>query len=180
VIAFNLVPVSLAALLAGAAAVIVGAETIEQARQSIRWQVLFLIGGMLPLASALEQTGAASFMIGQLDGFVGSLGPRGLMLLFFGITALLAQFTSGQAATLIAAPLALSSALGFGVSARTLMMAVAIGASTGFLSPVSHPANLLVMGPGGYKFGDYAKLGFPLVIVATLGVALLTPLFYPF
>jgi di/tricarboxylate transporter len=179
-IAFDLVPVSLAALLAGAAAVVVGAETIEQARRSIRWQVLFLIGGMLPLATALEQTGAASFMIGQLDGFVSSLGPRGLMMLFFAITALLAQFTSGQAATLIVAPLALSSALKFGISARTLMMAVAIGASTGFLSPVSHAANLLVMGPGGYKFGDYAKLGFPLMIVATLGVALLTPIFYPF
>jgi di/tricarboxylate transporter len=179
-IALNWLPVSIAALLAGVIVILTGCETVEQARSSIQWQVLFLIGGMLPMATALEKTGAASFMISLLYQVVGGLGPRGLLLTFFAITAGLAQFTSGQAATLIVGPIALTSALQYGINPLSLMMGVAIGASTGFLSPVSHPANLLVMGPGGYHFADYAKLGAVLVILTAAGVMLLTPLAYPF
>lgn len=179
-VAFDILPTSLAALLGAAAVVVTGCETMEQARNSIRWQVLFLIGGMLPLAAALEQTGATSAMVAGLGNVINSTGPRGLMMLFFLLTAGLAQFTSGQAAALIIGPLALTSGLDFGINPHTLLIAVAIGASTGFLSPVSHPANLLVMGPGGYKFSDYAKLGFPLVILSALGVFVFAPLAYPF
>ncbi len=180
VVAFNWLPVALAALLAAIASVLTGCETVEQARDSISWQVLFLVGGMLPLATALDQTGAAVLVIDGLFRLTGEIGPRGVLMLFFLLTALVSQFTSGQAATLIVAPLALSSAFQFAVNPQTLMVAVAIGASTGFLSPISHPANLLVMGSGGYRFGDYARLGAPLVLVAALGVYLLAPLVYPF
>lgn len=180
VVAFQWVPISLAALAAGAAVVITRAESMEQARQSIQWQVLFLIAGMLPLAAALERTGVAALMVGGLRSLIGGAGPSAYLLLFYLLTAGLSQFTSGQAATLIAGPLAISAALDLGINPRTLALAVAVGASTAFLSPVSHPANLLVMGPGGYKFSDYAKLGLPLVAIATLGVMILAPLFYPF
>ncbi len=179
-IAFNWLPVALAALLAGVATILTRCQTIEQARTSIQWQVLFLVSGMLPMAKALDQTGATDVIVQALNELVGSLGPRGLLLTFFLMTTALAQFTSGQAAALITAPLALTSGLEFGIGPQALMLAVGLGASTGFLSPVSHPANLLVMGPGGYHFSDYARLGFPLVLIVGIGVFVLTPLIYPF
>lgn len=180
VVAFQWIPISLAALLAGVAVVVTRAESVEQARSSIQWQVLFLIAGMLPLAAALERTGVAAVLVAALRSLIGDAGPLGYLLLFYLLTAGLAQVTSGQAATLIAGPLAISAALDLSINPRTLAIAVAIGASTAFLSPVSHPANLLVMGPGGYKFSDYAKLGLPLVAITTLGVMILAPLVYPF
>ncbi len=179
-VAFNWLPVALAALLGGVAVILTGCESVEQARASINWQVLFLIGGMLPLARALEETGVTALMTQSINALVGSAGPHGLLLAYFLLTALLAQFTSGQAAALILGPLAIASAFQLGSNPQPLAMAVAIGASTGFLSPVSHPANLLTMGLGGYRFRDYAKLGFALVVITAVGVYVLTPLIYPF
>ena len=180
VIAANLLPVALAALIAGIAVVATGCETIEQARNSIQWQVLFLIGGMAPLAMALERSGAADFLTGLLLQTVGGGGPQALLMAFFLFTAALTQLTSGPAATLIIGPLALTTALNYGLNPQTMMMGVAVGASTAFLSPVGHPANLLVMGPGGYHFRDYARLGFPLMVITALGVIFVLPLAYPF
>lgn len=179
-VVLNWLPVSLAALLGGVAAIVTRSETVEQARASINWQVLFLIAGMLALAVALEETGATQWLTEILNATVGGSGPRGLLIAFFVLTMVLAQFTSGQAATLILGPLAISAALAAGISPQPLAMAVAIGATTGFLTPVSHPVNLLVMGPGGYRFSDYSKLGLPLTIIAGVGVYVLAPLFYPF
>ncbi len=178
--AFNWLPISITALIGGISTVLTRCQSVEEARSSPQWQIIFLIGGMLPLARALEQTGATSFLVEMLNAAVGGLGPRGLMMAFFLMTMALAQFTSGQAATLIIVPLAISSAVQAGLSPYPIVLAVAIGASTGFLSPISHPANLLIMSSGGYRFGDYPRLGFPLVLVAGLGVLLLGPLAYPF
>jgi di/tricarboxylate transporter len=179
-IAFNWLSVSLAALIGAIAVILTGCETIEQARDSIQWQVIFLIGGMLPLAIALEQVGITSIAVEGLRALVGVIGPRLLLLIFFLVTTILSQFTSGQAAALVVGPLAITSAQAFGVNPQAFAMAVAVGASTGFLSPISHPANLLVMGVGGYGFGDYSRLGAPLVLLAGIGVELLIPLAYPF
>ncbi len=178
-VAFNVLAVSLAALLAGVAVVLTRCVTVEQARASIQWQVLFLIVGMLPLAKALEQTGAMATLLAALSDFTAEAGPRGLLMIFYLLTALLAQFASGQAAALIVGPLAIAAAQQFGLNPQALAMGVAMGASTGFLSPVSHPGNLLIMGPGGYRFGDYAKLGAGLVLITALGVYALIPSVYP-
>lgn len=178
-VALNVLSVSLAALLAGVMVVLMRCVTVEQARASIQWQVLFLIAGMLPLAKALEQTGAMVAVLAALRDLAEGIGPRGLLMTFYLIAAVLAQSTSGQAAALIGGPLAIVAAQQFGLNPQALAMGVALGASTAFLSPVSHPANLLVMGPGGYRFGDYAKLGFGLVVITALGVYVLTPLVYP-
>lgn len=179
-IAFNWLPVSIAALLGGVAVVLTGCQSIEEARASVNWQVIFLVGGMLPLAAALEQTGAAQVMAHALHGLIGAAGPRSLLMAFFALTVLLTQFTSGQVSPLILGPLAISTALELGLNPRTLAMAVAVGASCAYLSPVAHPANLMVMGPGGYRFGDYAKLGFALILIAAVGLFILAPLAYPF
>lgn len=178
-VALNMLNVSLAALLAGVVVVLARCVTVEQARASIQWQVLFLIVGMLPLAKALEQTGAMTALLTALSGFATEIGPRGLLMIFYLLTVLLTQFASGQAATLIVGPLAVAAAQQFGLNPQALVMGVAMGASTGFLSPVGHPGNLLIMGPGGYRFGDFAKLGLGLVVITALGVYVLTPLAYP-
>jgi di/tricarboxylate transporter len=179
VVALNWLPVSLAALLAGIVVIITGCETVEQARSSIQWQVIFLIGGMLPLAKALGQTGATEWLTQEFPRLLEVGGPHLLLFVFFVLTTALTQITSGQAATLIIGPLAIATALHSDLNPQALAMAVGISASSAFLSPVGHPANLLVMGPGGYRFGDYAKLGFPLVILTGLGVVFLLPLVYP-
>ncbi len=179
-IAFKWLPVPIAALLGGVAVILTGCQSIEQARASVNWQVIFLVGGMLPLAAALEQTGAANVMAQALHSLIGGAGPRILLLAFFALTVALTQFTSGQVSPLIIGPLAISTALELGINPRTLAMAVAVGAASAFLSPVGHPANMLVMGPGGYRFGDYAKLGFALILVAVVGLYFLAPLAYPF
>ncbi len=106
-------------------------------------------------------------------------GAHGLLLATFLLTVALTQMTSSAAATLIVGPLAITTAVQAGINPQALAMAVAIGASTAFLSPVAHPANLLVMGPGGYQFRDYPRLGAPMVLLATIGVMLLVPLVYP-
>jgi di/tricarboxylate transporter len=179
VVASGVLPIALAALIGAIAVVVTGCETVEQARSSIRWQVLFLIGGMAPLATALEQTGVIALAADFLLQTVGTLGPHALLLTFFLFTIVLSQLTSGPAATLVIGPLAIATALNNQLSPQAFAMVVAIGASTAFLSPVGHPANLLVMGPGGYRFRDYMKLGFPLVIIAGLGIILILPLVYP-
>ncbi len=179
IIALGVLPIALAGLLGAIAVVVTGCETVEQARSSIRWQVLFLIGGMAPLATALDQTGVITLVANFLLQTVGTLGPRALLLTFFLINASLSQLTSGPAATLVIGPLAIAAALNNQLNPQAFAMAVAIGASTAFLSPVGHPANLLVLGPGGYRFRDYMKLGFPLVIIAGLGILLVLPLVYP-
>jgi len=180
VIAFNWLPVALAALIAGVAVIVTGCASVEQARASIQWQVLFLIGGMLPLATALEKTGAAALIIAPLARMGAEAGPHALLAVFFLLAVLLAQATSSQAAALLVAPLAIGTAQAAALNTITFAVAVGIAASTAFLSPVAHPANLLVLGPGGYRFEDYARLGLPLVLISALGVLVLTPLVYPF
>ncbi|MCC6904274.1 MAG: SLC13 family permease [Anaerolineae bacterium] len=178
VIVLDVVPVALAALLAGIAVILTGCQSIEQARQSVQWQVIFLIGGMLSLTTALEATGAKDMLVQALLPLLTGGGERGIVLAFFLLTMLLTQLTSGQSAALLIGPIAVSIAIQQGIDPHMTAMAVGIGASAAFLTPVAHPANLLVLGPGGYRFRDYALLGFPLVVLTALGAALLIPLVY--
>ena len=179
-VTLNLLPVAVAALMGGIAVVLTGCETIEEARHSIQWQAMFLIAGMLPLAKAFDQTGLTQLFAQQLPNLLYAIGPRGLLLLTFASTMLLTQLASGPASTLVIGPVAIAVAQQNGLNPASLAMAVAVGASTAFLSPVAHAANLMVMGPGGYRFRDYARLGLPLVFVSAIGVFLLIPFFFPF
>ncbi|MBN1313433.1 MAG: SLC13 family permease [Anaerolineae bacterium] len=179
VIGLDLLPVPLAALLGAIAVVVTGCETVEQAQASIRWDVLILIGGMLPLATAMKQSGAIQMLTGFLPGMLQTMGAHTVLLVVFLLTVGLAQLTSGAAASLIVGPLVIATGAQAGLNPQALAMAVAIGASTAFLSPMAHPANLLVMGPGGYQFHDYYRLGAPMVLLAAAGVLLLIPLVYP-
>jgi di/tricarboxylate transporter len=176
---FGWLPITAAALLAGLLMVITGCLTMDEAYHSIEWKAVFLVAGTLPLGIAMENTETAQFLAGLMADSIGGLGPLALLAGFFVLTNLLTQFMSNAASTVLIAPIAIQTAVQVGSEPHALMMAVAVGASAGFLTPVAHQSNVLVMGPGGYRFGDYMKSGLPLDLI-TLGVALVViPLVWP-
>lgn len=175
----GLVPIAIAALTGVAVMVVTGCLKMEEAYQAIEWKVVFLIASMLPLGVAIENTGAAQMGAEALIALVGDLGPRWVVATLFGVTVLGTQVIPTAALVVLMAPVALGTAARLGISPQLLMMTVAIAASSSFASPLSHPAHLLVMGPGGYKFTDYVKVGVPLTVVSLLVSVWLLPMFWP-
>jgi di/tricarboxylate transporter len=177
---FGWLPIAITAVIGVALMILTGCLTMEEAYRSISWKAVFLIAGMLPLGIAMEQTGAAQFLADGLIGLIGGLGPIAVMAGFFLLAALASQFMPNPAVAVLLAPIALSTAADLGMSPYTLMMTVAVSASAAFLSPVGHAANVLVMGPGGYRFSDYIKIGLPLTLVVMAVVLLVMPIFWPY
>ncbi len=148
------------AMLAGAMVMVLfGALTMDEAYQSIEWKSIFLIAGMLPVGLALTKTGAAEAIGTGLVNLLGGLGPIAVIGGLLVVTTLLTQVMSGQAAAVIVAPIAIQAAQSVHSNPRTFALAVAYGCSLAFLTPLSHPSNILVMGPGGYRFADYLRVG---------------------
>jgi di/tricarboxylate transporter len=172
-------PIAIAAVVGATLMVVTGCLTMEEAYRFIEWKAVFLIAGMLPLGIAMQQTGAARLLANGVVSAVGGLGPLAVMAGLFVLTALATQVMPNPAVAVLLAPIALTTANNLGMSPYALMMTVALSASASFLSPVAHPVNVLIMGPGGYRFSDYIKVGLPLMIVV-LGVTLLVlPVFWP-
>ncbi len=167
-------------VLAALAMVVLRVITVEQAYRGVSWTTIVIVGAMIPLSTALQETGAARQMADALVAVVGGAGPRALLLGLFVLTAGLGQLISNTATALIVIPIAISAAADLDVSVQPVLMTVTIAAAAAFLTPVATPANMMVMGPGGYRFGDYWKLGLPMLlwflVVAVLGV----PLFWSF
>jgi di/tricarboxylate transporter len=138
--------------------------TMDEAYQAIEWRAVFLIAGMLPLGLALSQTGAAAWVGQVLIQAFGGWGPLVLLAVFYLAAMLLTQFVSGQAAAVMVAPIALSAAAQINSNPYAFAMAAALACSTAFLTPIAHPVNLLVMGPGGYTPRDFFKVGLPLTL----------------
>lgn len=177
---FNLLP-SVTAVMCGALAMVLsGCVKMEEAYRAMNWQSLVLIAGMLPLSKALQVTGGAGLMVDGLIAFVGSHGPYALMFGLFVLTSVFSQFISNTATTVLVAPIAIASAQTLGLAPEGFLMTVAIAASTAFATPVASPVNTLVLGPGKYKFLDFAKVGIPLQILAMGVTLLLVPFFFPF
>jgi di/tricarboxylate transporter len=175
----GLVPIAIAALTGAALMVLVGCLSMEEAYRAIDWKIVFLIAAMLPLGAAIVNTGAAQMAGQALLAAVGDLGPRWVVAALFTITALGTQVVPTAALVVLMAPVTLSAAVTLGISPHLLMMTVAIAASSSFASPLSHPAHLLVMGPGGYRFIDYVKIGVPLTLIAMLVSVALLPVLWP-
>mgnify|MGYP006283912233 FL=1 len=148
--------------------------------RAINWQSVLLIAFMLPMATALENSGALELIVDGLVDGVGAAGPMALLAVLFLLTSLLSQVISNTATTVLIAPVALSAAEQLGVSPYSLLMGVAIAASTAFATPVASPVNTLVLGPGGYRFTDFLKVGVPLQLVALILCLVLLPLVFPF
>jgi di/tricarboxylate transporter len=179
-LAAGLVPPAVAGLLAACAMVLTNVVTVPQAYRSISWTTVVLVGGMIPLSFAIQETGAAEKIATALIDLVGDSGPYALLLGVFVLTATLGQLISNMATALIVAPIAVSAAAELDVSGRPVLMVVTIAAAASFLTPVATPVNMMVMGPGGYRFGDYWKLGLPLLLMY-LAVSLgIVPLVWQF
>jgi di/tricarboxylate transporter len=160
--------------------VLTGCLTMDEAYRAIEWKAVFLIAGMIPLGIAMQKTGAASFVATGMVGLLGVYGPTVVMAGLYILTSLASQVMPNAAVAVLLAPIALNTAGDMGVSPYPLVMTVAVAASAAFLSPVGHPANLLVMGPGGYRFSDYIRVGLPLTLVVLVVVMLVMPVFWPF
>jgi di/tricarboxylate transporter len=172
-------PISIAAVIGAALMVASRCLTMEEAYRSIDWKSVFLIAGMLPLGIAMSETGAASFLAKNVLAITSHLGPWGVIFGLYLVTALATMIVPTAALVVLMAPIALKTSADLGVSPQTVMMAVGIAASASFASPISHPANVLVMAPGGYRFSDYLKVGLPLTLVVMLVAMLLLPLVWP-
>jgi len=174
------VPIAIMVVVGVVLMVITGCLTMDEAYRSIEWKAVFLIAGMIPLGIAMQKTGAASFVATWMVNLLGVYGPTVIMAGLFILTSLASQVMPNPAAAVLLVPIALNTASDLGVSPYPLAMTVAVAASAAFLSPVGHPANLLIMGPGGYRFSDYIKVGLPLTLVIFLVVMLVMPIFWPF
>ena len=179
-LATGAVPTAVAGLLAAGAMVLLGVLSVDGAYRGISWTTVVLVGGMISLSTAMSETGAAEQLADGLVRAVGDLGPHALLLGLFLLTAILGQLISNMATALIVIPVAISAAAEMDVSAKPVLMAVTVSAAAAFLTPVATPANLMVMGPGGYRFGDYWKLGLPLLAFFGVVAVLLVPVFWSF
>ncbi|KKO48603.1 citrate transporter [Arsukibacterium sp. MJ3] len=174
----NVLPIYLAAILAATLMVASRCLSMEQAYAAIDWRSIFLIAGMLPLGIAMQQSGTADWLAeGVLSG-LGQYGPQAVLAGLYLVTALGTLVVPTVALVLIMAPIGLMLSTALGINGQSAMMVVAV-AATSLASPVSHAANTLVMGPGGYRFVDYLKVGGPLSLVLFVITMLLLPIFWP-
>ena len=178
--AFNLLPVQVAFLGAALIMVVIGLISVDEIYESIDWPIIILLGAMFPLGNALEATGGAQLIAAKMMLLSEHFPPVATLGALMVSTMLLSNVVNNAAAAVLMAPIALNLASGLGVSADPLLMGVAIGASCAFLTPVGHQSNALVMAPGGYRFGDYWRLGLPLSVIVVASAVPLIAWFWPF
>ncbi len=154
--------------------------SLDEVYGAVDWSIVILLGALIPIGSALDSTGATKLLAGGIVGLASDLGPVAILALVMIVTMTLSDIINNAATAVVMAPIALGIAQRLGVEPDAFLMAVAIGASCAFLTPIGHQNNTLVMGPGGYKFGDYWRVGLPLeALIVAISVPLL-PLIFPF
>ena len=172
-LAFSLVPIAVAFFGAAVLLVLFGALPLREAYEAIEWPILVMLAALIPVSDALRTTGTTDILAGWLTGVAGALPAWGALALILVAAMAVTPFLNNAATVLVMAPIAAGFASGLGYRPDAFLMAVAIGAACDFLTPIGHQCNTLVMGPGGYKFGDYARLGLPLSLLV---IALAVPL----
>lgn len=179
-LATGIAPPAVAGLLAAGALILTRVVSMPQVYRAISWTTVILIAGMVPLSSAFVSTGAADVVATIVLGFTGETSPHLALLVLCIVTILLGQFISNVATVLIVAPIAVSIAATLDLSVQPFMMALTVAGAASFLTPVATPVNLMVMQPGGYRFGDYWRLGLPLALLFLAVAVLYVPLIWPF
>lgn len=167
-------------MLGGALAMMLaGILTMDEGYRAIEWKSVFLVAGMLPMGIAITKTGLAAILTETLISVLGGAGGTAILIGLFLLTVLLTQAMNGAAVAAIIAPIGINIALELNLNPQTIAMAIALATSTAFITPLGHPVNILVMGPGGYRFRDYVKVGLPLTILLSIVVIVLLPLIWP-
>ena len=179
-VALQVVPVAFGFF--GAALVLMLARSISlrEAYEAVDWPLLVLIGSLIPVSEAMQTTGATDLLAVWLSAVAAPLPPHGALAVILIAGMAVTPFLNNAATVLVMAPIAAQFANGLGYNPDPFLMAVALGAASDFLTPIGHQSNTLVMGPGGYRFGDYWRLGLPLsILVVVVGVPLIA-LVFPF
>jgi di/tricarboxylate transporter len=180
VAAFGIYPIVSAAVAGAVLMVVSGCLPVRRVYQEIDWVVIVLLGGLIPLGLALETTGAAAHVADAILRLGGEMGPHFALGLFVILTALLTGTMSNNATAALLAPLAIQIADVLAVDPRPFLIGLTFAASAAFYTPIGYQTNLLVYGPGGYKFADYFRVGAPLTVIYTLLITWLIPQFFPF
>jgi di/tricarboxylate transporter len=176
---FFRVPLVVAALLGAVLMVLTRCLRIDEAVRSLDFSTLLLLAGTIPLGVAMLRTGLAPVIVRGVLGLVGQSPPWVLLSTFYIMTAILTSFLSNHAAAVLLTPIAIDMAATLGIDPQPLLMAVAFGASACFSTPIGYQTNAIVMGPGGYTFGDYLRIGLPLTLIMWIAATVLIPLFWP-
>jgi di/tricarboxylate transporter len=172
--ALGIVPVGIAFFTAAALVMLAGALPAREAYSHIEWPILIMIACLIPVSNAIRTTGGTDLIAGWLSGTASALPAWGAVALIMVAAMAVTPFLNNAATVLVMAPIASVFATGLGYKPEAFLMAVAVGAGSDFLTPIGHQCNTLVMGPGGYRFGDYARLGAPLsLLVVLVGVPLI-------
>lgn len=175
----DFLPIAIAAIIGSALMVLTGVLSMEDAYRYIDWKSVFLIAGMFPLGIAMKNSGAADTIARFVVDGIGVFGAPAIIAALFLLTSFLTQIMPNAAAAVLMIPIAIESATQMNLSPVSMAMVVALAASTSFLTPVGHPSNSLVMGPGGYRFSDYTRSGSLFVITVLLISVFLLPYVWP-
>ena len=179
-LASGVLPAAVAGILAAMALVLLGVLDIEKAYRAVSWTTVILIAGLIPVSRAIQSTGAADDIAGILVDVVGGSSSYLLLAALFVIAAGFSVAISNTATALILIPVALAAAAELDVATAPVLMSLAIACAASFLTPISTPGNLIVMGPGGYRFGDYWRFGLPFLGLFFVVAVLLVPLIWSF
>ena len=177
--ALTSVPISILALAGAVMMIVLKCLRVDEAFRSLDASTLLLLAGTIPLGVAMSTTGLAQMAVDYLLQVLGGSNPVIFLSVFYLLTNLLTQLLSNNAVAVLLMPIGLSLALSLGVSPTPFLMAIAFGASASFMTPMGYQTNAIVMGPGGYTFGDYLRIGVPLSVIMWLLATVLIPIFYP-
>lgn len=178
-VVFGIQPIHVAAFISASLVLLFRTVTMEEAYRAIEWRTIFLVAAVLPVGFAMESTGAAKLMVDQVINILGPLGNYAVLIAMVLLASILSQALDGAPSVVLMAPVALETAAQLGMNPYAAMMGISLAASAAFMTPFSHKANLLVMGAGGYRSIDYAKVGTPLTFVVLGIVIALVPTFFP-
>ncbi|MBN1866553.1 SLC13 family permease [Candidatus Sumerlaeota bacterium] len=177
---FTQIPIAVLALTGAAAMIMTRCLRIDEALRALDASVLLLLAGTIPLGLALTETGLAQKVVDWVIGATLGMSPVFQLSAFYIVTSLLTEILSNNATAVLLTPLALGLSTELGVDPHPFLMAVALGSSASFMSPIGYQTNMIVMGPGGYTFGDYLRAGIPLNLLMWFLATLLIPIFWPF
>ena len=177
--AFEVMPILVSAITGCLVMILFGCIRIQEAYESIDWFVIFLLAGVIPLGVAMENTGTAAFIADAILRVSADLGPVALISVFYLMSTIFASIMSHNAAVILLVPIGIASAHELGVNSLPILMSITFAASSALSTPFGYHTNLMVYGPGGYRFADYLKVGLPLNILLWLLASLLIPILWP-
>jgi di/tricarboxylate transporter len=178
--AVNVLPIAIAFFAAAVTLLLIRSISLKEAYETVEWPILILIGALIPVSDALRDTGGTELIAAWLSVTADQLPPLGALALILVAAMAVTPFLNNAATVLVMGPIAASFAAKLGYAPDPFLMAVAIGAACDFLTPIGHQSNTLVMGPGGYRFADYWRLGLPLSMLVVIAGVPLIHFFWPF